>query len=63
MEDVKKIIVIGCDYVGYLYKDCVIVFLELEGWMVWDFGMDLLDFVDYFDFVYLIVDMVELGEV
>lgn len=63
MEDVKKIIVIGCDYVGYFYKDWIIVFFELEGWMVWDFGMDLLDFVDYFDFVYLIVEMVELGEV
>lgn len=57
-----KKIGICCDYVGFELKEYVRGWLEVKGWEYKDFGIYLIDSCDYFDFVYLLVLVVEVSE-
>jgi len=58
----KKIIPIGCDHAGFIYKQAVIDFLESKGYQVKDFGTYNTDSVDYPDFAHPVAEGVSKGE-
>lgn len=60
--NIKKMF-IGCDYVGFFYKDSIKVLLEGRGIEVIDYGINFIELVDYLDFIYLVVDDVEKEKV
>lgn len=58
----KKIIAIGSDHAGYLYKQSIIHWLKRNGYDVFDAGTHSEESADYPDHVHPVADAVENGE-
>lgn len=54
---------IGVDYVGFNRKIEIIEYLIKKGYDVVDFGVYLVDWVDYFDYVKIVLEVVVKKEV
>lgn len=57
-----KIIAIGCDHGGFIYKDSIVKLLKKEGIEIHDFGTHTEDSVDYPDFIHPTATDVQEGK-
>ena len=57
----EKLVVIGCDHAGYLYKEMVKDYLIESGYTVVDKGTHSSKSVDYPDFIHPVADFIETG--
>ena len=56
-----KVIAVGADHAGYLFKTAIIHWLERNGYEVLDYGTDSEASTDYPDHVHPVADAVEQG--
>jgi ribose 5-phosphate isomerase B len=56
-----KVIAVGADHAGYLYKTEIITWLQRNGYEVLDYGTDSEASTDYPDHVHPVADAVEQG--
>jgi len=61
-EEKRKLIAIGADHAGYLYKSAIVHWLGRNGYDVFDAGTNSETSTDYPDHVHPVADAVEKGE-
>jgi ribose 5-phosphate isomerase B len=59
---ITKIVAIGCDHAGFVFKGPVKEWLISQGVEVLDMGTDSTDSVDYPDFVHPVADAIKMGQ-
>jgi len=58
----NKLVVIGCDHAGYLYKEMIKDYLIESGYTVVDKGTHSSEPVDYPDFIHPVAEFIEEGK-
>jgi len=58
----SKVITIGSDHAGFVYKTKILAFLKAEGFEVLDMGTNSEESVDYPDFIHPVADNIEAGK-
>jgi ribose 5-phosphate isomerase B len=61
-DNQKRVIAIGCDHAGFVYKQAVKDWILAQGWECIDMGTDSPDSVDYPDFVHPVADAIKMGK-